>query len=73
MCTKRSNWQQVSIGSGNGLVSLRHQAITGTNASHDVFCHKVPLGLNELTDAQESLHECLVTVYHWYTTMAAEQ
>ena len=32
ICSQESNWQQTSIGSGNGLALNRRQAITWTNA-----------------------------------------
>ena len=39
------NWQFVSIGSGNGLVPSRHQAITWTS---DDLVHMMSWGHNEL-------------------------
>ena len=32
ICSQESNWQSITIGSGNGLVRNRRQAITWTNA-----------------------------------------
>ena len=44
-----SNWQYVSIGSGNGLTPNRRQAITWTNADPLHWRTYASLGLNELT------------------------
>ena len=44
--TYRSNWQWVSIGSGNGLVPAGHQAITWTNADQEDWGHIVLTGHN---------------------------
>ena len=38
VCSSGSNWQQVSIGSGNGLVPNRRQAIIWTDADPIFIC-----------------------------------
>ena len=48
ICFKRSNQQYSSIGSDNGLVPTRRQAIIWTNDGLITNAH-VSLGLNELT------------------------
>ena len=41
------NWSRVSIGSGNGLVPNRWQAITSTFVDQNLCWHMASLGLNE--------------------------
>ena len=48
LCSEESCWQKVSIGSGDGLVPNRHQAITWTNDDPVHGCKYVPPGLNVL-------------------------
>ena len=48
ICSQEYNWQQASIGSGNGLVPKRPQAITWTNADPVHLCIYTALGGNEL-------------------------
>ena len=48
VCSKGSNWQQVSTGSGNGLVLNRWQAITWTNAGPVHWHIYAALGTDEL-------------------------
>ena len=40
VCSRGSNWQQVNIGLGYGLVPIRYQAITWTNVGKDLRCTK---------------------------------
>ena len=47
-CFWRSNWQSVNIGSGNGLVPKRRQAIAWINAEPEHWCVYAALGLDEL-------------------------
>ena len=48
VCSYRSNWQYSSIGSDNGLVPNRWQAIFWTNGGLVYWCIYASLGLNEL-------------------------
>ena len=48
VCVWWSHRQEVNIGSGNGLVLIRQQAITWSNVDQDVWCPKVFLVDNEL-------------------------
>ena len=49
VCFQRSNWQHITLGSGNGLAPNRWQAITWTNRDPDTWCCVASLGHNELT------------------------
>ena len=44
VCSYGSNWQQVSIGSGNGLAPNRRQAIIWTNADAVHWLKNAALG-----------------------------
>ena len=44
ICSQEFNWQKASIGSGNGLVPKRWQAITWTNAHTVHWCIYAALG-----------------------------
>ena len=48
VCSSGSNWQKVSIGSGNGLAPVRRQAITWTNADPVHWRIYAALGGDEL-------------------------
>ena len=49
VCSWGSNWQRVCIGSGNGLVPNRRQAITWTNLDPVHLCMYAALGGDELS------------------------
>ena len=46
--TQESNWEQTSIGSGNGLAPNRRQAITWNNDDPVHWCIYVEVGGDEL-------------------------
>ena len=46
----------VIIGAGNGLVPIKHQAITWTNDDQDICCNMVAPGHNGLT---QPLYLCI--------------
>ena len=46
VCCWGSNWQYVSINSGNGLALHRQQAVTWTNDDKVIWCHMAALGCN---------------------------
>ena len=45
------HWWSVNIGSGNGLVQARQQAITWANVDSDLWLHMAPLGSNVFKDS----------------------
>ena len=45
---KGFNWQEVCIGSGDGLVPIMHQGITWSNVDPNIWRHMLPLDHNEL-------------------------
>ena len=47
ICSCGSNWQTVRIGSGNGLESIRRQAIIWTNA--DIIHWRINAALGEMS------------------------
>ena len=59
VCLRGSNWQQVSIGSGDGLGPNRWQSITWTNVDPIHLCIYSSLGLNLLTHWGWMTHICV--------------
>ena len=48
-CPFASSWQQISISSGNGMVSNRQLGIPWSSVDHVLCCHMESLDCNELT------------------------
>ena len=61
ICSLGTNWQYVSIGSGNGLAPVRRQAIIWTNDGLVYWRIYSSLGLNELMTPYTIIYSVLFT------------